>query len=60
MSYDHLYIWGNNPLRRPRKGQRCRVVATGSRMFSVLLEFEDGTRMITSKRAVRKIRSSKD
>lgn len=35
-----------------RKGQRCRVIARGS-MNSVLVEFDDGRRILTSRYAVR-------
>lgn len=58
--FDHLYVWRNNPTRQKLKDCRCRVVARGSRMFSVLLEFEDGERVIASSRSVRKIEKSKD
>ena len=36
-----------------RKGQRCRVIARG-RMNSVLVEFEDGFRVVTSRYAIRR------
>jgi len=36
-----------------RKGQRCKVLARG-KMNSILVEFEDGFRVITSRYAVRK------
>src|SRR3990167_3810205 len=36
-----------------RKGQRCRVVCRGA-LNSVLVEFEDGYRVVTSRYAVRK------
>lgn len=52
--FDHVYAWGNNEFRARFKGLRCRIVATGTRMRSVEVEFEDGTRFITSARAVRK------
>lgn len=39
-----------------RHGQPCRVLATG-RMNSALVEFEDGTRVITSRYAVRKLQA---
>ena len=48
-----IYAWGNNPVRARLKGKRCRVVATGYRMNSIQIEFEDGTQIITSKRSVR-------
>lgn len=47
----YLYRWGNNAIRAARKGQRCRIVAAG-RMNTVLLEFEDGLRMTSSRRAL--------
>lgn len=37
-----------------RHGQLCRVLATG-RMNSALVEFEDGTKVVTSRYAVRKL-----
>jgi hypothetical protein len=46
----HIWYWRS---RLPeRKGQPCRVIATG-RMNSILVEFEDGHRVITSRYAVR-------
>ena len=49
--YDHVWWWR---VRLPgRKGQRCRVLARG-RMNSIIVEFEDGTRVVTSRYAVRK------
>jgi hypothetical protein len=54
--YDHIYGWGNNGIRAELRGKPCAVIATGSRMFSVLLEFEDGRRIVSSIRAIRKIR----
>jgi hypothetical protein len=37
-----------------RHGQLCRVLAVG-RMNSALVEFEDGTKVVTSRYAVRKL-----
>ena len=56
MTYDHVWHWKPQP--KPgravdRKGQRCRIVARG-RMNSVLVEFEDGYRVVTSRYAVRR------
>jgi hypothetical protein len=51
--FDQIYFWKNNDRRRELKGKRCRVIAVGSTKHSVLLEFEDGTRVITSRRAIR-------
>ena len=49
---DHIWFWKSKlPLR---KGARCKILARG-RMNSVLVEFEDGYRVITSRYAVRKM-----
>lgn len=54
----YVYAWGPR-LRVPglpvldRQGQTCRVVARG-RMNSALVEFNDGTRHIVSRNALRK------
>lgn len=45
----HIWYWH----RLGRKGQPCRVIARG-RMNSILVEFEDGYRVVTSRYAVRK------
>jgi len=50
----HVFIWGNNPERASRKGQKCRLLAKGKK-GSVGIEFEDGWRMCTSMRSIRKI-----
>lgn len=50
---DHIWYWRS---RLPeRKGQRCRVLVRGG-MNNVLVEFEDGFRVVTSRYAVRKAR----
>lgn len=51
---EFTYAWGNNARRAELKGQACTIVAHGKRMYSVLVEFEDGTRVITSRRALRR------
>lgn len=51
--FPYVYAWGNNERRAELKGRRCRVLARGSRMRSVLVEFENGWRVITSERALR-------
>jgi hypothetical protein len=49
--YDHVWYWRS---RLPeRKGAPCRVVARSRRLGSVLVEFEDGFRVVTSRYAVR-------
>jgi SH3 domain-containing protein len=48
----HKWFWKT---RLPeRKGQKCRVLARG-KMNSILVEFEDGYKVVTSRFAVRKI-----
>ena len=54
--FDHVWYW--RPQRIPgrtvdRKGQQCRVLARGRRN-SVLVEFPDGFRVVTSRWAVRR------
>ena len=48
-----VYAWRNNPVRAALYGRRCRVVCSG-RMYSSLIEFEDGSQVVTSRRAVRR------
>jgi hypothetical protein len=49
----HVWWWRR---RLPeRKGQPCRVVARGA-MNSILVEFGDGFRVVTSRHAVRRAR----
>lgn len=48
-----LYAWGNNERRAELKGRTCTVLATG-RLRSCLVEFENGERVVTSQRALRK------
>jgi hypothetical protein len=50
--YDHVWHWRS---RLPeRKGTACRVVARSRRLGSVLVEFEDGFRVVASRYAVRR------
>lgn len=54
-NYDHIWFWRT---RLPeRKGQRCAVLARG-RMNSILVQFEDGFKVITSRYAVRKVKEN--
>ena len=47
---DHVWFWRS---RLPeRKGEQCRVVVRGT-LNSVLVEFADGKRVVTSRWAVR-------
>ena len=49
------YAWYWRRWLPERKGQRCRVLARGA-MGSILVEFEDGFRAVTSTWAVRRVR----
>lgn len=50
----HTWFWKS---RLPeRKGQLCRVLARGE-MNSILVEFEDGYKVVTSRFAVRLIKA---
>ena len=55
---EYLYVWGNNEVRRDFKGRFCRVISRGG-MRSVLVEFENGERLLTSERALRKTELSR-
>ncbi len=49
--FDHIWYWR---ARLPeRKGQPCRILIRSKKMNSVLVEFPDGTRYVTSRYAVR-------
>ena len=52
--WTHTWVWSKRPVDRNRKGQRCRVLATG-RLGSAMVRFEDGVVHITSRRGLRKI-----
>ena len=52
--YDRMWWW--RKWLGHRKGQRCRIVARGN-LNSAMVEFEDGTRVITSRYAVRRHKS---
>jgi hypothetical protein len=56
----YIYGWGNNSRRRELQGRRCRILARG-RMNTVLVEFLDnGERVTTSTRALRRIDPAAD
>ncbi|WP_433222722.1 hypothetical protein ACQP00_24250 [Dactylosporangium sp. CS-047395] len=69
-AFDYVWIWRHRTVGPPypvsapvkvawfgdgvdRAGRRCRVLAAGSRN-SVLIEFEDGYRVVTSRRGLRR------
>jgi len=52
--YEYAYHWKNTPEREKLFGKRCRVVTMGGGLRTVLIEFEDGNRMVVSQRAIRR------
>jgi len=53
--WTHTWAWRSRPVDRDRRGERCRVLASG-RMGSCLVEFADKKRFVTSRRGLRRIR----
>lgn len=51
---DYPIVWFWKSKLPERKGRRCRVMAQG-RLNSILVEFEDGFRVVTSRCAVRRV-----
>lgn len=49
--FDHVWYW--RVRLSDRKGQLCRVLARG-KMNNILVEFEDGYRVVTARYAVRR------
>jgi len=50
--FDHVWFWRSRFAER--NGTRCRVITRGKKN-SVLVQFEDGFKVVTSRYAVRKI-----
>jgi len=50
---EFAHVWWWRSKLPERKGQLCRVVVRG-RLGSVLVEFQDGWRVVTSRHAVRR------
>jgi len=53
----YIYHWGNNPKRATMKGRICKIVTSG-KLCSVLIEFCDGQKEITSRRSLRKLKKA--
>ena len=51
---EYPYAWYWKKRLPGHKGQRCQILARGKKN-SVLVEFEDGFRVVTSRFAVRKL-----
>jgi len=52
---DFPFVWYWRKRLPERKGQQCRVLVRGQ-MNSVLVEFKDGFKCVTSRYAVRRIK----
>lgn len=52
--YAYVFHWRNTPERERLYGRRCRILQLGTRMRSVLIEFEDGEKVVVSQRALRR------
>lgn len=50
----YRFGWRNNPRRAQLYGRRCRILARSRRRGSVMVEWENGTRDIVSRRALRR------
>ena len=50
MSYNYIWFWKTK--LPERKGQECKVLVRGG-MNSILIEFKDGLKVVTSRFAVR-------
>lgn len=50
----HYWFW--KKWLPERHGQPCRIVALGRRMNSALIEFADGSRVVTIRYAVRRLK----
>lgn len=52
IAYPYIYVWKNNSERAKFHKARCRIVK--QMRSTVLVEFENGFRMVTSLNALRK------
>lgn len=52
-AFDYVWFWHSRMGERQRKGLRCRVLIRGARN-SILVELEDGEKVVTSRYAVRR------
>ncbi len=49
--YNYIYRWKNNTKRTELYGRKCKVITRG-KMNTILVEFENGERVTTSRYAV--------
>lgn len=50
----YIYYWKNNEKRKMLKDRKCFLIACGA-LNSVLIQFENGQKEITDRRALRRI-----
>lgn len=53
---EYIYCWKNNEKRKELYHKKCKILAKG-RKNSILVEFENGDREVTSRYAVKKEKS---
>lgn len=53
IAFDHVWYWRPRMGEKNRKGLSCRVLIRGGRN-SILVELEDGEKVVTSRYAVRR------
>lgn len=51
-NFEYIYAWKNNEKRKQLYKKNCRILAKGKKN-SILIEFENGDREITSRYAVK-------
>lgn len=52
--WPYVFHWKNNPEREKLFGKRCRIISEAKQLRSILIEFEDGKRVVVSQRALRR------
>jgi hypothetical protein len=55
-NYPYYFAWKNNPRRAELYRRRCLVLARGT-MNSILIRFESGETIVTSRNAIRKVKT---
>lgn len=53
------YYWKNNPTRAAWHGRVVRLVCVGPLNAALIEDAENGARMVTNRRAIRRLRSAK-
>ena len=53
------YHWKNNPIRAAWRGRVVRLICVGPLNAALIEDAENGARMVTNRRAIRRLRSAK-